>query len=1688
MYVIKRDGRREAVHFDKITRRISHLCFGLNADYCSPIGIAQKVVAGVYPGVTTSQLDELAAETAAYSATQHPDFAILAARIAVSNLHKNTLDSFSKTVERLYNHVHPRTNKRCSLVSEELYELSQLHAERIDGAINYNFDFNYDFFGFKTLERAYLLKIDNKIIERPQHMIMRVALGIHGDDLDGAIETYNLMSQKYFTHATPTLFNSGTQRPQLSSCFLIATKSDSIEGIYDTLKSCACISKWAGGIGVSIHDIRAKDSYVAGTNGYSNGIVPMLRVFNDTARYVDQCFPKDTRVYTEDGLKWIQDIGIGDKVLTSNGTYQSVRHPVRHQYDGPMLRINGIRVTPEHQIQVRERNGSYDFEKFIDAKDIISEMTREKPLEHFLMFPVPTLVEDQEYLTLEDCRFYGMMLNRGEFKTDGTCKLELYMDGHWDETPSALVFVQEYLSGVGVQDIVISDINWVSWTISPRFKFTKSNIFDEVNYNRRWDPKFRHLPLEKAVAILKGIAESFMFDVDDKIRMHLNCEESDVTFQYMRLGMSPYKFKFEGNELSWVGRKLFAGKSECGEPVVSSDVHVKVKEITETSYKGTVYDFEVDYPHTYVVAGLGIAHNGGGRRKGSFAIYLEPFHADIEDFLELRKNHGKEEARARDLFYALWIPDLFMERVQSDSGWTLFCPNEAPGLSDVYGDEFEALYERYEREGRGRKTMRAQELWYKILGSQIETGTPYMLYKDHVNRKSNQKNLGTIKSSNLCVTGDTMILTSKGYYPIFELYWSDIKDNVKVWNGFEWSKVKIIKTGEKVPVITIGFSNGIYLRCTPHHKFIIDPPGTEGRVDAKDLKIGMTISKCDYPIIDGPEFSDNPIRVPINYSMINKMGWLRFYTEYVYDKPHPYGYATDIFLFLQSLGVASKIRKVSEKKYKVDWLEPPITTIMEQYETGTLPEKRSFDARITVTSISDEFEVEDTFCFNEPKRHMGVFNGILTGNCTEIVEYTAPDEIAVCFTEDTMILTGDGVKKIVDCDNQMVYSHFNNDIDLEESKHFEKAELVCNGEKEVYKLEVFGHAPIKATENHLFLTLEKRDYYTKTNTYKWKALKDLNVGDKIITPNIEPLPAFSNIIETDTEYLTAGWMLGDGWFTGRGWGVCFGPDDAYASKIVINQLKIWHKECIDIEIKGKNSVKEYVQKNGVINWQSSRKSFKKLLNDKFGYHEALAGEKYIPEKIKKSTPNQQANFLSALFSADGCVFMVNSSYAVALSSASKKLLVDTQYMLKSFGINSRIRYGEVKTRKGKFQGNLSICNNKDKLKFGEYIGFSLSDKKQQKLSEFMKTTTTREIYNEHSEVKSITKVGIEKVYDLCLEKSHNFIANNMVVHNCNLASINLRKFVTPDGYDFEGLIKITQVVTRNLNRVIDRNFYPVEEARRSNMRHRPIGIGVQGLADVFMELRMPFESAEARKLNRDIFETIYYGAMLASMNLAREQGPYETFPGSPTSEGIFQFDMWGKLPNAELGWDWDTLKDQVKEHGIRNSLLVAPMPTASTSQILGNNECFEPYTSNIYTRRVLAGEFTIINRHLFCDLLELGLWSPEMKNQIIGDRGSVQNIKEIPPELKELYKTVWEIKQRAIIDMAADRGAFVDQSQSMNIHMEDANIGKLTSMHFYTWKKGLKTGMYYLRTKPKANAIQFTVDQKALDDCLSCGS
>ena len=1128
MKVVKRNGTLEDVSFDKVLTRIQLSSKDLEVN---PTLIAQRTLLRIYDGVKTSELDELAAQLSISLMTTNQDYGVLASRIAISNHHRNTSDKFTDVVFELSNQKMVKTGETVSNVSEELIELCKKYGDRINSKIDYQRDYSYDYFGFKTLEKLqYLLRdTKGKTVERPQQLLMRVSLALWGSiDLDKAFETYDLLSQKLFIHATPTNFNAGTPRQQLSSCFLLSMKSDSIVGIYDTLKDCALISKHAGGIGLHIHDVRAKGSLIRGTNGTSNGIVPMLRNFNDTARYVDQCFTPDTLVYTENGPKLIEDISVVDKVLTSEGVYHKVKMPIRHEYNGKILEIqikNGIypiRVTPEHQVlalQGQTKGLNFDvirnrLEKSLAKPEFVD--AGELKESDFVVFPIPTLVNDIDELSEDDCRFYGILLGDGHISSS-TSGVSLNTTTKVNTTE----FVKTYLTERGIKLYEYdSDGNGISikWSnASPRFKFTKSQLYDS-NGHKKWDQNMLHLPLNKSLQILRGIIETDGCIGQKEISIELSSLDliESIRYTLLRFGAlsSGYTRNRVGNVSSYKNitttlptnvlriprireiTELFpnAPQGEFFSYLTHNNyLYSRIQNINEVNYNGIVHDFEIDGPHDYTVAHLGIAHNGGGKRNGSFAIYLEPWHADVEDFLKLKLNTGSEEERCRDLFYALWIPDLFMERVEKNEPWTLFCPSEAPGLSDVYGDEFRTLYERYEAEGRGRKQVDAQKLWFKVLDSQIETGTPYLLYKDACNLKSNQKNLGTIKSSNLC---------------------------------------------------------------------------------------------------------------------------------------------------------------------------------------------------------------------------------------SEIVQYSSPTEIAVC----------------------------------------------------------------------------------------------------------------------------------------------------------------------------------------------------------------------------------------------------------------------------------------------------------------------------------------------------------------------------------NLASIALPSYVDAKKriFHFKKLREVVKVVIRNLNRVIDINYYPTPETHTSNMRHRPVGLGVQGLADVFAQLRIGWESEKAMELNQLIFENMYYAAVESSCEVAQVEGPYSTFDGSPMSQGIFQYDMWNVEPittnntpnychsfvedEKEFKLDWEGLKEKVKKCGVRNSLLIAPMPTASTSQILGFNECIEPFTSNIYTRRTLAGEFIIINKYLMNDLKKLDLWSEMMKQQIIARNGSIQGMDQIPESIQNLYKTSWEIKQKVLIDMSASRGAFICQSQSLNLFLADPNYAKLTSMHFYTWKKGLKTGVYYLRTKAPVSAQKFTVD------------
>ena len=1328
MYVVKRSGKHQPVHFDKISERLSKLSRmkpALDERHVDVAEITQKVISGIFAGVTTRELDQLAAETAAYCSSRHPDFDALATRIEVSNLHKQTSDSLQAKFKQLHEYKCPKTKKPAPLISDNAYAFFERNSDALCAVVRYPRDYHRNYFGFKTWQRSYPLRCDGEIVERPQDMFMRVSIGIHcpadatncTQDENAAavrdcIETYEALSRGFFIHATPTLFNAATPTPQMSSCFLLKMQSDSIEGIYSTLKQCALISKSAGGIGLAVSNVRASKSYIRGTNGESNGLVPMLRVYNNTARYVDQCFMPETLVYTQRGPREISTLKIGDEVVTAAGNFERVEQVLKHTYTGPMLEFTiensakKVRVTPEHQVlalQGQALGVSFDILKNRLDKNLAKA----------------EMVDARDLLV-------------GDFVCFPACLETLLSE--WRTTTS--------------------------------------------------EENFQH----------DGMMYSRIAQIDD---VAAACE----------------------NE--------------------------------------TVYDLEVANEHTYVTE-MGAVHNGGGKRKGAFAIYLEPWHDDIFDFLELKKNHGAEESRARDLFYGLWIPDLFMRRVAEDAKWSLFCPNEAPNLDEVHSAEFDELYTRYEREGRARREVPAQELWRAIIESQIETGTPYMLYKDACNSKSNQQNLGTIKSSNLCcIASDQRVPTDRGMLTVGELYALGGKNRVVGRTGIE-SASEMLLPRPNAEMVRITTEEGYTHKVTPDHKV-----------------------------------------------WLHEKGWCE----------------------AQNLTKGDKIS-------------------IQQME-----------------GLWGDLQLED--------------EAFLAG-----------------------FIAGDGCY----------------------SKNTKKE--YCNVHMDIWQHEARFRKPIEEMVARLIQKYapDGADWRTSAN------------------------PKF---YECQVR---------------RGSATKFRLSSSLLFGILVR---------LGVDPKNKHCVPEFV-------WKGSR--------------------------------NTVAKYLEGLYLADATVAATDEITSLSLAQSNLPFLEQVQLLWANFGVKCSLTLAKKKQKQ-----QLMPCGGRYDLK-AQYrlhttsvqackiverligIGKHRCDSGKSTVpGQFLSNLATKDGYKQkmYARFKKLEVLPNEDAYCLRVETDeHSWIVNGMVTKNteiieytspeeiavCNLASLALPKYVNVETqtFDHEKLRQMVAMTVRNLNKIIDRNYYPLPEARNSNLKHRPIGLGVQGLADVFILLRMPFASDAAKKLNREIFETIYFAAVEQSCSLAEQDGWYSSFPGSPMSKGQFQFDLWNELPESERAgsvprWDWQALRARVVKFGTRNSLLVAPMPTASTSQILGHNECIEPYTSNIYTRRVLSGNFMVVNKHLVKDLLERDLWDEEMRNNIIRQRGSVQRIDRIPDDLKQLYKTVWEVSQRDLIDMAADRGIYVDQSQSFNVHLPKPSFSQMTSLHFYAWKKGLKTGMYYLRSKPSVDAIQFTI-------------
>ena len=1456
MYVTKRNGNREIVSFDKILNRIKKIGQEANMklNYTT---LVMKVIDQLYDGISTTKIDELSAEQCASMASIHPDYSILAGSIIISNHHRNTSGSFVVVMTQLYQY-RDKQGKHSPLLADDVFNVIQKYADVLENICDYKRDYLIDYFGFKTLERAYLMKINKKIVERIQHMWLRVSIGIHKDNLDRIKETYDLMSQKYFTHATPTLFNSGTPRPQNSSCFLIAMESDSIDGIYNTLKDCASISKWAGGIGMHIHNIRASGSHIRGTNGSSNGIVPMLKVFNHTAKYVDQCLDPETIVYTKRGALPIKNIVIGDEVITDDGYFYEIGKVLDNEYFGDMYELDikhtltPLKLTDMHPLWTIKNDTFYQtnfniVENMLDRNLIIPEFIEVKNIDKndFIGFPIPRYEKDISHFTEEDCRFYGILLGDGYLNNKNNL---CYVALNKETKANTILFVEEYLRKLNIHiTYTEKDDKYLrlSWTRTSIFKFTYEMCYD-YNKEKYVMPNMLHISKPKILQIIKGILETDGKVKDNQIVLEITSKNiiESVRYMLLRLGIltsGSVRNRIGENHITKYGKYIECKKISYiliipKKPVICNLFPEKeLKHSTKftffeydnylfsivnnntliSDYSGRVIDIEVDDDdHHNFLTHNGLVKNGGGKRNGSFAIYLEPWHADIEVFLQMRKNHGDEELKARDLFYALWIPDLFMERIKTDGQWTLMCPDECPGLSDVYGDEFKKLYTKYEEEGKGKNTMKARDLWFQVLDAQMETGTPYLVYKDAANKKSNQQNVGTIKSSNLCVAPETMILTDNGYFRIDKLE----GQNINVWNGEEFSETVVYKTGEDQELIEVHISDGNILNCTKYHKFYIDNGNGQTIIEAKNLSIGDTIINYKFPLIK----TDND-----NYHLSFE------------DKIQSYTH-----------GVLSS----SVGYYDFDY---------ERFRTNG-------SNSIPMLLIPD---------FKE--------------NCIKYLKYFR------------IIKEQDSIKNIS------------------------------------YSL--------------LYL--------------------DSNIGDKFYVP-------INNCLEYKLE-----------WFAG----IC-----DMDGKIFENNFYI-----------------EYINNHFAIEIQ-------KLLNT---------------------------------CSIDSSLIKYEGSKYISISLYNIKKLID-------LGLNLR-------------------CENI----YNEIINYTKQNREQiiQKKT-VINTAHKNRRSNTYCFTESKRGMGIFNgiLTGQCSEIIQYSDANETSV--CNLLSLALPSYIDMNNetpiFNYEKLHEVTKIATYNLNQIIDVNYYPTEKTRVSNMRHRPIGIGIQGLADVFMLMNIPFTSEEAKKMNRLIFETIYHAAVEQSCEMAADFGPYESFKGSPASKGQLQFDLWGVNPTLDgeqPRYDWDKLKRDIMEVGMRNSLLLAPMPTASTSQILGNNECFEPITSNIYNRRTIAGEFILANKYLMKDLIKLDLWNEKVKNNIIANNGSIQHIDIIPADIKEKYKTVWEIPMRVLIDMAADRGAFICQSQSLNLWLEDPNYSTLTSMHFYAWSKGLKTGIYYLRRRGRHQAQQFTIEPEKKD-------
>lgn len=1832
MYVIKRSGRKEPVHFDKITSRIKKLCYNLDREYVDPVEVSQKVCLGVYKGVTTSELDELAAETAAHLSSQHPDYGLLAARIAVSNLHKDTKKCFTEVMNDLYSYIHPKTKQPAPLLSDHVYQFIMKHKDRLDSAIVYDRDFTYDYFGFKTMAKSYLLRLDGKIAERPQHMLLRVACGIHSDDIEACIETYELLSHGWFTHATPTMFNSGTPKPQMSSCFLLTMSDDSIDGIFSTLKQCALISKYAGGIGLSVHNIRATGSYIRGTNGNSNGLIPMLRCFNSTARYVDQCFPPLTEIYTSSTeTRPISKLVKGDQVLTHTGKLSTI------------TKILSYELSQYHLYEVGTQLGSL-------------KVTSQHP-----------------FLCLR---------NQGRSS-------------------------------------------------------------DATSIQGRFSAKLQGLTWEDACDLKPG---------DDWLAL----PKSTVQASALDPG---------GVD---VGTHVLFQVTSCME--------------SPAEYAGRLYDLEVEDDHSYVTK-VGAVHNGGGKRKGSFAIYLEPWHADISAFLQLKKNTGSEEHRARDLFQAMWIPDLFMRRVEENKSWSLFCPNEAPNLFDVWGPEFDALYERYENEGRARKVVPARQIWNEIMEAQIETGGPYMLYKDRVNSCSNYQHIGTIRSSNLCVSPDTKILTDLGQLAIGAL----AGKKVNVWNGDKWSPVVVKQTGRDQKLVRVEFSDNTEICCTPEHKFIIDgfsradsnrPLNKYDRIAAKNLKLDMrlvrwnlpnpvkgdenenigdpythgffcadgtyrnkTTTECGQPLIalhgekkkllpylavrstSGKETAAEVLNVllpldlapkfavPINAELTNKLLWFAGLcdgdgtvvksgkAECIQIASVNLQFLRDIRLMLQTLGVGAHIGLMHEarqcempdhkggtKMYDCQKCYRMVISASRTHQLLKLGlktyrlkfsgiEPNDTNSRyIKIKSVTPLSQKSDTFCFTEEKNHAGVFNGHLLGNCSEIVEFTSPGEIAVCnlasiklhkyinadgydfkkLHEVTKVITRN-LNKVIDVNHYPVPEAKKSNMrhrpigigvqgladtlallrmpfespaakqlnrDIFEAIYF--AALTASNElaEKLGPYESYPGSPMSKGQFHFDMCQVK-----PSSRWDWEGLRAKIA--KFGTRNamlIAPMPTASTsqilssneCLAGDTPVtLDSGLAIPIERFPSKdmsviGWNSSIQKGEISRQSNLLDQGT---KSCVELTlqdgrklcctpshkflttdhkwVEAKDLVlgesKVVVSVNGALDIISDDEKNYELKTETMVFSTKTPAEREkllafarilgymltdgtiyetdkgiitisicLGSKLDAHAMSRDIELLEGKppkMNDTGRVYRLRLHHLLSKAMASLKgvptgkritqpaelprFLIDPtcpkavirEYLAGAFGgdgIFQNIDTGGVIRGPSFSQSIISKHAETLRIKLmqmGELL-------KRVGVPSYTVTGPWRSYHSPESKIKPhpdslyfrlilpatsdfARNVGVrycmDKLCRLCMATTYWTYCENVMAQRYRVLD-EVESQRKSGNYILSKAMKAAHAIVFSKEVALapgshvpmdtaykqftrsDRPSSRMKNAKRKreeSNKKREIENGfVHGLLDhnLYSDSKIKDNVRAEQELRAEQERKNVHGVIRAKFR----SDPIRSESSSVDRLNASQFlteigcDGW---KNIKYLMDRDVCKlptfhlkvidrKEVGNHHVWD-ISVDKNHSFLAAGVMVHN-CFEPFTSNIYVRRTLAGEFVCVNRYLLFDLIKRGLWTKKLKNELIARNGSVQEIAEIPQDLKDLYKTVWEIKIRALIDMAADRGAFVDQSQSFNVHMRDATFAKLTAMHFYGWKSGLKTGSYYIRTEAAADAIKFTVDQQML--------